>query len=76
MTFLIMKRAGHTFKGDKEDDSGNPLALEDMTDDQLNEWKDIVQSLGAKNELSELMLEQIDGELRHRDIKRRVIGEI
>ncbi len=77
MTFLIMKRAGHTLKGDKVDEYGNPLALEDMTDDQLNEWKEIVKSLGAKSQLAELMLEQIDGEIRHRYIKRRIaIGEI
>lgn len=77
MTFLIMKRAGHTFKGDRVDEYGNPLALEDMTDDQLNEWREIVKSLGAKSQLAELMLAQIDGEIRHRDIKRRIaIGEI
>lgn len=77
MTFLIMKRAGHTFKGDKADEYGNPLALENMTDDQLKEWREIVQTLGAKSQLAELMLSQIDGEIRHRDTKRRItIGDI
>lgn len=76
MTFLILKKAGHTFKGDKEDDCGNPLALEDMTYKQLKEWKEIVQSYGIKNDLTELMLMQIDTEIRHRDIKKRLAGDI
>lgn len=77
MTSLIMKRAGQTFEGDKEDEAGNPLALEDMTDDQLSKWKNIVESIDIKNDLTQLMLEQINGEIRHRDIKRRLrIGDV
>ena len=75
MTSLIMKKAGHTFKGDRDDDSGNPLALEDMTDDQLNEWKEIVESLGVKDKLTKLMISQINGEINRRN-KRLAIGEI
>lgn len=77
MTSLILKRAGQTFEGDKEDECGNPLALEDMTDDQLNKWKNIVESTDTESDLAQLILEQIKSEIRHRNIKKRLaIGDV
>lgn len=77
MTLLVIKRAGQDFEEWDEDDYGNPLALEDMSDLQLLNWRKAVESLGASSPLAELMLDQVDEEIARRKAnKHRAIGEI
>jgi hypothetical protein len=72
-----MKRAGQS-ETDDEDEYGNPITLEDMTDSQLIKWRGIVKSLIEKTPLAEFMLEQVDEEIHRRKMKehRLVVGEI
>lgn len=77
MTFLVIKRAGQIFEECDEDSYGNPIALEDMSDLQLLRWKEAVESLGSNSQLYELMLEQINGEIRRRKAKEyKAVGDI
>lgn len=68
MTLLIIRRAG-LVEDDDEDEYGNPVALEDMSDEKLEDWKEIVKSLGKDSPLAIAMLEQIDEEVDRRKAK-------
>ena len=76
MTFLVVKRAGQSFEEWDEDDYGNLIPLEEMSDPQLLKWKEFVESLGTSSQLAELMLVQIDEEIKRREAKeRKAVGE-
>lgn len=68
---LVIKRAGFDYEED-EDEEGSFIPIEDMSDDKLMAWREIVESLDTP--LAKVMLEQVDEEIHRRMDKK--VGEL